>query len=321
MLRLMPQGLLREGVSVTGWLRRIRRGSNPGAEAGHAGDAHSPAKETAAQAMSWLKAKEASPAESEGQGEVVLKIEGLKKHFGGIVAVGGLDLELRERKIAALIGPNGAGKTTIFNLITGFISADHGRVYLRGKEITGWATNRITQEGMVRTFQDVRLFYRTSVLQNIMVAFPETPGERLGPLFFQPGRVRRAEEEHREKALEILRFTGLEKKANVLAGELGYGEQKMVSLGRALATGANVLLLDETCSGVDRSQMEPILEAILELPKIGKTILIVEHNLDVVSSLSSHVFFLEQGQLTAEGTISELTSQKRLAEAYFGIIN
>ncbi|MFZ0928347.1 MAG: branched-chain amino acid ABC transporter ATP-binding protein/permease [Syntrophobacteraceae bacterium] len=327
MLRLMPQGLLGEGVSVTRWFRGLtRRGALPQdrAEIGPLPVQPKKAGETSLPAASQLRANERSrPAASplkEGEDPVVLKIEGLVKHFGGIRAVSGLDLQLKDRHIAALIGPNGAGKTTIFNLITGFLPADKGKVYLRGKDITGWTTNRITRAGMVRTFQDVRLFYRTSILENIMVSFRDVPGENLGALFFQPRRVRKAENEDREKAYEILKFVGLEKKADVLTGELGFGEQKLVSLGRALATEASILLLDEPCSGVDRSQMEPILDAVLELPKIGKTILVVEHNLDVVSVLASHVFFLEQGRLTAEGTIHELTSQKRLAEAYFGIM-
>jgi branched-chain amino acid transport system permease protein len=328
MLRLMPQGLLKEGVSVTRGFRRLtRRVTAPEGRTEIDNSQVQPknAGERLVLATSPFKGKETpqsvtSPLK-EDEGEIVLKIEGLVKHFGGITAVGGLDLQLRDRHIAALIGPNGAGKTTIFNLITGFLPAEHGRVYLRGGDITGWTTNRITRAGMVRTFQDVRLFYRTSTIENIMVSFRDVPGENLGSLFFQPGRVRKAENEDREKALEILKFVGLEKKADVLTGELGFGEQKLVSLGRALATEASILLLDEPCSGVDRSQMEPILEAILELPKIGKTILVVEHNLDVVSVLASHVFFLEEGRLTAEGTIEELTSQKRLAEAYFGLIN
>jgi branched-chain amino acid transport system permease protein len=324
MLRLMPQGLLKEGVSVTkGFKSLIRRQTSAGPFTEKSNPLIQP--KTRLMTNSLLKIKVTSLPDSEllkeDEGEVVLKIEGLVKHFGGITAVGGLDLQLRDRHIAALIGPNGAGKTTIFNLITGFLPVEKGKVFLRSRDITGWATNRITRAGMVRTFQDVRLFYRTSILENIMVSFRDVPGENLGSLFFQPGRVRKAEKEDQEKAFEILKFIGLEKKANILTGELGFGEQKLVSLGRALATEASVLLLDEPCSGVDRSQMEPILDAILELPKIGKTILVVEHNLDVVSSLASHVFFLEQGRLTAEGTIGELTSQKRLAEAYFGIID
>jgi len=323
MLRLMPQGLLKEGVSITRWIRRLpSKGaeSERSTEQGNSRVQPKEVDETPIPDTSPFKVKE-TPSLEENEGAVVLEIEGLVKHFGGITAVGGLDLELRDRHIAALIGPNGAGKTTIFNLITGSLPVEKGKVNLRGRNITGWPTNRIARAGMARTFQDVRLFYRTSTLENIMVAFRDVPGEHFGSLFFQPGRVRKAEYEDRDKAFEILKFLGIENKADILTGELGYGEQKLVSLGRVLATDASVLLLDEPCSGVDRSQIEPILNAILGLPKIGKTILIVEHNLDVVSSLASHVFFLEEGRLTAEGTVDELTSQKRLAEAYFGIMD
>jgi len=312
-LRAMPQGLLKEGMSVTNWVRRLARHKT------------GPERRTIERGELSIKPRATdetllpvtSPSKVD-EGAVALKMDGLVKHFGGIVAVGGLDLQLKDRQIAALIGPNGAGKTTIFNLITGVLPADKGKVYLRGEDITGWVPNRIAKAGMVRTFQDVRLFYRTSALENVMVAMQNVPGEHLGSLFLQPKRVRNAENENRQKALDMLNFVGLRGKEDILTGELGFGEQKLVSLARALATGGSIMLLDEPCSGIDRSLMEPIIESILKLPELGKTILVVEHNLDVVRGLGCHVYFLEQGRLTAEGTMDELTSQQRLAESYFG---
>ncbi|MCK9276345.1 MAG: ATP-binding cassette domain-containing protein [Syntrophales bacterium] len=325
MLRIMPQGLLREGISVKKWFKIILfRGNGTTKDL----KTKNSSKRDGIERISILNAPQSDVKESklrvvepviEEEGKVILKIEGLVKRFGGITAVNGLDLQLREKNIAALIGPNGAGKTTIFNLITGFLPVDEGRVFLKGADITGWPPNKIAKSGMVRTFQDVRLFYRTSTLENVMVAMRDLPGENLDSLFFQPKRVYEAELKTREKALNILKFVGLLEKADVLTGELGFGEQKLVSVARALATEADILLLDEPCSGVDRSQMEPILNAILELPKLGKTILVVEHNLEVVRQLASHVYFLEQGQLTAEGSMDELMNQERLATAYFGL--
>ena len=258
-----------------------------------------------------------APAER-APSEWILEAQGLAKRFGGIIAVNGMDLRLRQEQITALVGPNGAGKTTVFNLLTGALPVDQGDVFLRGTRITGLAPDRVAELGMVRSFQDVRLIGRMTALQNVMLAVPHQPGENVRSLLFQPRKVSRFEKIARQNAMRQLEFVGLVGEAHTLVSQLGYGQQKLVSLARILATEADVLLLDEPASGIDRAWLEPTLQAILRLPEAGKTVLIVEHNLEVVGTLATWVYFLEQGQVTAEGTMQELTQQERLAEVYFG---
>ena len=224
-----------------------------------------------------------------------MEAQGLAKRFGGIIAVNGMDLRLREGQITALVGPNGAGKTTVFNLLTGALPADEGDVFLRGAKITGLGPDRVAALGMVRSFQDVRLIGRMTALHNVMLAVPHQPGENVRSLVFQPGKVSRFEKLARQNAMRQLEFVGLAGDAHTLVSQLGYGQQKLVSLARILATEADVLLLDEPASGIDRAWLEPTLQAILRLPEAGKTVLIVEHNLDVVGNPGNLGLFSRTG--------------------------
>jgi branched-chain amino acid transport system permease protein len=241
--------------------------------------------------------------------DVVLELRGLEKSFGGVQAVHDLTFSLPTGRTTALIGPNGAGKTTIFNMITGVFPPDEGHVYLRGEDITGLPLHRVTQRGLARTFQDVRIFGRLSALENVALAVPSRG--RAGGLM--------REKAAKERARELVRFVGLERQADVPVSVMPYGDQKLVSLARVLATGADVVLLDEPASGIDARWLERTLDLIAELRAEGKTVCIVEHNLEVVERLADHVVFLEQGTVTAEGTMTELKSQERLVEAYFGM--
>jgi branched-chain amino acid transport system permease protein len=249
---------------------------------------------------------------------LALKAEGLKKHFGGIRAADDLTLALDRGKVTALVGPNGAGKTTVFNLLTGFLIPDAGRVVLRGADVTRLSPWKTVRLGMARSFQDVRLFERMTVLDNVLSAIPGQPGERLGPLFFTPRRTGKAERRNRDKALGYLAFVGLAHKAGELASSLAFGEQKLVALARLIATEADVLLLDEPASGVDLQWVRRILDLIRELAASGKTVCIVEHNLEVVTAIAEHAYFMEAGHIIAEGRPDELMADRRLAEIYFG---
>ncbi|ABL79761.1 MULTISPECIES: branched-chain amino acid ABC transporter ATP-binding protein/permease [unclassified Nocardioides] len=249
---------------------------------------------------------------------VVLRAEGLEKRFGGIVAARNLSLELRRGTITALVGPNGAGKTTAFNLLTGAIAPDRGSVLLDGQELVGRRPDEIVRAGLVRTYQDVRLLGRLTCLENVMLGVPDQHGEHLGRLFV-PGRaVSRADRAVAERALEWLGFVGMAEQAGVPTEALSYGQTKLVSLARALATEAPVLLLDEPASGVDSAWVETMLRMIDAVRAEGRTVCLVEHNLDVVRELADHTYFMELGEITASGTIAELTSSARLTEAYFG---
>lgn len=249
---------------------------------------------------------------------VVLEAVGLSKRYGGIVAAKDISLELRRGTVTALVGPNGAGKSTAFNLLTGTAVPDTGSVRLGGVELVGMRPDRVVAAGMVRTFQDVRLFGRLTCLENVMLAVPGQPGERWDRLFV-PGRtVSRSDRAVAARAMEWLDFVGMAGEANTAVDELSYGQTKMVNIARTLATDAEVLLLDEPASGVDSAWLDRMVSLIAETRDRGRTICLVEHNLEVVRELADHTYFMELGEITASGTIEELTSSARLAEAYFG---
>jgi branched-chain amino acid transport system permease protein len=252
------------------------------------------------------------------EADVVLRAEGLSKRFGGIVAAKNIDLELRRGTITALVGPNGAGKTTAFNLLTGTVAPDTGSVTLNGAELVGTRPDLVVRAGLVRTFQDVRLLGRLTCLENVMLAVPGQPGERPARLFV-PGRaISRADHDVAAQAMQWLDFVGMADQAATPADALSYGQSKLVSLARALATRADVLLLDEPASGVDATWVETMLSMVAAVRDEGRTVCLVEHNLDVVRELSDHTYFMELGEITASGTLAELTGSARLAEAYFG---
>jgi branched-chain amino acid transport system permease protein len=257
-------------------------------------------------------------AAGNGPVEAPLRIEGLRKHFGGIRAVENVFLDLPQGKVTALIGPNGAGKTTIFNLITGYIKADSGKVYLQGRDITRYPPHKVNHLGMVRSFQEVRIFRGMSVLDNVLVACGNQTGENLGCLFFLPGKVAREEKENRRRAMAYLDFVGLAEKADFVANDVAFAEQKLLAFACLLATGADVLLIDELVSGIDPASIDKVLALVRQLAGWGKTICIIEHNLDVVKGVADSTYFLADGQVIATGTPLELIADPRLAEIYFG---
>jgi branched-chain amino acid transport system permease protein len=335
-MRLRPQGLIPEGFSLR---RLVRRGEAPvsipigldttltvaagdgegdGAAVGPhltivPGGGDGPTGHEKPPEVADLAAERARH-----RGELVLSVSELSKKFGGIVATDELDMELHRGTITALVGPNGAGKTTVFNLLTGAIRPDRGRVLLNGTNVAGMTPNQVARLGMVRSFQDVRVFARLSCVQNVMLAVQGQPGEHVGQLFVRPGRVRAAERETREIAMRWLEFVGMDSMKDVPAGTLGFGEQKLVALARVLATEAEVLLLDEPASGIDHRWVDVMLALIESLRPEGRTVCIVEHNLNIVGRLADHIYFMELGRITAQGSLQELTGDRRLAEAYFG---
>jgi branched-chain amino acid transport system permease protein len=250
----------------------------------------------------------------------VLEIKGLSKSFGGLQAVNDASLTLSSGKITGLIGPNGCGKTTIFNLITGFLDADGGKVYIRGKEVTGKAPYKLIGDGLARSWQDIRTFKDMTVLDNVRVARPKQSGEKILALFFSPWRVAREERENYRKALGYLKMVGLVDKAGHLAGSLSTAEQKLVAIARLMATECPVLLLDEPTSALDLESVERIIKLIKGIAQQGrKTILLIEHNLDVVRGLVEEAYFMSEGKVLAYGEPSALMADPKLAEVYFGI--
>jgi branched-chain amino acid transport system permease protein len=227
-------------------------------------------------------------------------------------------MDLSEGEIVGLIGPNGAGKTTLFNVITGFYSPDTGSVSFAGKDISGLPAHRITQLGIARSFQDLRLFHNMTVLDNVLVARPRQTGENLMWAFLRFGKVSREEKENRQKALGYLQFVGLADKADELAGNLSFAEQKLLSLARLLATEARLILLDEPASGLDQMIMESLFPLVKDLVKFGKTICIVEHNMEVIRAMVDEIVFLNEGRVLARGTPEQIMKAPELAEIYFG---
>lgn len=248
----------------------------------------------------------------------VLEARRLSKHFGGVVAAQELDMTLRPDRVTALVGPNGAGKTTVFNLLTGFITPDSGTVTLDGESLDGLAHWQRARKGVARTFQDVRLFDGMSVVDNVLVAIPRQPGEHLTTLYGRPRHVRRVQERNLEKALEHLEFVGLRERAWEPTSSLAFGEQKLLSLARLAASEADVMLLDEPASGVDRQWVSAILAFTRKVSSQGKSVCVVEHNLEVVHAVADHVYFMDTGKVIAEGTPGALMADEELAEIYFG---
>jgi ABC-type branched-subunit amino acid transport system ATPase component len=254
----------------------------------------------------------------DGVGATVVEVRGLAKAFGGIHAVQDLDMTIEKGKVTGLIGPNGAGKTTIFNLLTGAIRPDGGKVFLRGEDITGRSLNRIANLGMVRSFQDVRVYANLTPLENVLLAVrTSTEGETRAALVAR-GTAAQDTQGRKRIALEYLEFVGLVEKAEQVTGSLPFGEQKLVALARVLAAEPDVLLLDEPASGIDRAWIERIVDLVRRLRDLGLAICLVEHNLEVIRAVADRVYFLESGTVTAEGSMEDLSRDKRLIEAYFG---
>jgi branched-chain amino acid transport system permease protein len=246
-----------------------------------------------------------------------LEGQGLAKRFGGIVAVSGLDIRIEPGRITGLIGPNGAGKTTAFNLLTGFLQANEGSVQYRGRSLQGLKPHQIVRAGVARSFQDLKLFTALSVLENVLVALPEQRGDRLWAVYFTPWAVRAEERANLGKSMAILEFVGLAERAGDLASDLSYADEKLLVVARLLATGAEALLFDEPLSGLAPNALAKIMPIFRRLADSGRTICIIEHNLDVIRELCDSVVFLDEGRKLAQGTPEQLMADPALSDRYF----
>jgi ABC-type branched-subunit amino acid transport system ATPase component len=244
-----------------------------------------------------------------------LRCEALEKTFGGTRALASVTLEFPTSGITAVIGPNGAGKTTLINILTGFIRPDSGRCFLGKREITRMAPHRIARLGLARTFQDLRLIQQITVLDNVMLARPNQRGERLFYALFRFG-VRAEEARNREEAMRLLKFVGLEEKAAELAGELSYGEQKLLTLACCLATEAGILLLDEPVAGVHPEMALRILALLRQLRDEGKVIIFIEHDISAVRQIADVAIVMDEGKVIAQGPPSEVLERPEIMEAY-----
>ncbi len=248
----------------------------------------------------------------------ILEARDLHKDFGGITAVDGASFTLDAGEFVGLIGPNGAGKTTTFNLMAGELDATSGRVFYRGKDITGLRTEQRARRGLVRTYQIPRPFRRLDVLENTMVAGPDHPGERLLDGLLHTSRSRDREAEIRDKALEILDFVGLIDKQETLAGHLSGGQRKLLEIARAMMLDPDVLLLDEPMAGVNPTLAEQIVDRLKVLHERGLTLCVVEHDMDFVQAHCPRAIVMVQGSVLVDGPPEEVLDDPRVLEAYLG---
>jgi neutral amino acid transport system ATP-binding protein len=249
----------------------------------------------------------------------VLLVDDVVKRFGGLLAVSGASFEVDESSITALIGPNGAGKTTLFNVVSGFLRADGGRVLLAGERIDGRPPHRVCSRGLVRTFQTPKALTRMSVLDNMLLAAPRQPGERLWRLAATPRTALRREREVRTRARELLRLVRLDELADDYAGTLSGGQRKLLEFARALMTEPRIVLLDEPMAGVNPTLALQLLEHMRALREIeGLTFLLIDHDLEVVMSVSDRVLVMSEGRVIAAGTPDAVRADPLVVDAYLG---
>jgi len=249
---------------------------------------------------------------------LLLEIKNLSLRFGGVVATDDLSFTLQKGKVTAMIGPNGAGKTTVLNIISGFLHPDAGEIWYQGINIARLSPIKILKMGIARTFQELRLFHRLRVIDNVLLGIQNREEEN--PIIaLMRGRLPTENSQHMDRAFELLEFCDLADKAGELVANLSYGEQKLTALARTLATGANLIFLDEPSSGFLPAFIEERLcPLIRRLVDNGTNILLVDHNMEVVMNVSDTIIVLVVGKKIAEGAPSEIRKNSEVIKVYLG---
>jgi len=251
--------------------------------------------------------------------DCILETKRLTVRFGGLVAVNDVDIRISRGELVGLIGPNGAGKTTIFNLITGALAPTEGDILFKGQSIVGKRPDQIARLGLSRTFQNIRLFTKASVLENIMIAIQRDPSYSVIEAFLRLPKVKKADREASEKAHEFLELVGLTDYAGARAGSLPYGLQRRLEIARALATGPEFLQLDEPAAGMNNEECASLIELVSRISRqTGISIMLIEHHMDVVMQLCGRVYVLNLGSVLKCGTPDEVQSDPTVIKAYLG---
>jgi len=248
----------------------------------------------------------------------ILSAEGLKKNFGGILAINDLSLNVEEKRITAIIGPNGAGKTTLINIITGIYPPTSGTVKFRTKVLNGLKSHHIAQLGIRRTFQNLEIFHNMTVLQNVMLGLHAQTKSEFISCFFGLRSAKKEEVFILEETQKVLGLFDLSDKAHEISGNLSYGDQKRLEIARALSGSPSLILLDEPAAGLNLKEIEGLTQLLSELKERGVTVILVEHNMNFVMSISDKVVVLNYGSKISEGTPQEIQEDERVVTAYLG---
>jgi len=249
---------------------------------------------------------------------MMLESKGIHKDFGGVKALTDVDLSVPENTIMGLIGPNGAGKTTFFNVISGILPATAGDFYFKGMRLTGKKPFNITRTGIARTFQNIQLFTGMTVFENVVAGRHIRTRAGLVRGIVGGRMVRREERENRERVNELLSFVRIESERNLPADSLPYGKQRHVEIARALAVEPELLLLDEPSAGMNPRETEDLMELIRAIRKRGITVLLIEHDMNLIMGICDRIAVLDYGKKISEGTPEEIRNDEKVIEAYLG---
>lgn len=250
---------------------------------------------------------------------IILETRKLTKRFGGLSAVDKASIKIPQGSIYSIIGPNGAGKTTLFNCITGFYSPDEGDMLFQGKTLLGYAPDQVTNQGISRTYQNIRLFPAMTAIENILVGTHPRLNSSWIDAILHTRRLRREEEKAIQKAQDLLEFVGLKGKGDLLARNLPYGEQRRLEMARAIASDPELILLDEPTAGMNPNESANMMRFIKNLRKeLGITILLIEHDMRVVMGISEFIYVLDFGTVIAQGTPLEIQRNPQVIESYLG---